>query len=238
MAKHRIAICALCVALVAGCGEEESAPPAIDVDPAVAAALNDRLLTDPDLSRQNEGGAALTGNLDHALPLPDTSREAVDAATGEASLLVGGSERFRALPEAQREADEAPLAARLTVAARAAYSGARDACVRALRSGFIWAARMPDPFPVYPRAAAQEAAGTDAAGCRLRAVNFRTPVPLNEVLTFYHTQAMDAGFSSRLAIAGDESILAGDRAGASFAVYGHEDATSGLTEIDLIVDGL
>src|SRR5690606_30297494 len=46
--------------------------------------------------------------------------------------------------------------------------------------------------------------------CALRAVNFRTPVPLEEVLAFYHTRALDTGFTSTLATAGDESVLLGE----------------------------
>lgn len=237
MTKYRIALCAFSAGLVAGCGTERAAAPPERVDPAITAALNDQILIDPDLSRQNEGNAALTGNFEHALPLPDTSRSAVDAARREAALLVGGRDRFRALPPARRSAKEAPLSARLTVAARAAYWGAPADCVQSLRRGFAWAAQMPAQFPVYPRGATQEAAGTDAAGCRLRAVNFRTPVPLGEVLIFYHTRAVDAGFSANLAVAAGESVLSGERGGASFAVYGHEDG-AGATQVDLIVRGI
>ncbi len=236
MATHRIAFCAALVCVLAACDGERPKPVLDEIDPAVIAAINDQILTDPDLSRQNEGNAALTGGIDHALPLVNDSSRAIDAAREEARALVGGRDRFRRLPSAGERQVEIPLESRITVTARAAYAGASQACVRSLDPGFIWAARMPAAFPVYPRAATQEAAGSDAAGCALRAVNFRTPVPLEEVLAFYHTRALHTGFTSTLATAGDESVLRGEYQGAFFALYARTDA-AGLTEADLVTRG-
>lgn len=236
MAKHRIAFCALLACVLAACDDERPEPVVDEIDPAVIAAINDQILIDPDLSRQNEGNAALTGGIDHALPLVNDSPRAVDAAREEARALVGGRDRFRRLPSAGEPQPGVPLEIRITITARAAYAGASETCVRSLDRRFIWAARMPPPFPVYPRGATQEATGSDATGCALRAVNFHTPVPLEEVLAFYHTRALDAGFSSTLTIAGEESVLRGAREGASFALYAR--AASGLTEADLVTQGL
>lgn len=237
MAKHRIAFCALLACVLAACDGERPESVLDEIDPAVIAAINDQILTDPDLSRQNEGNAALTGGIDHALPLVNDSPRAIDAAREEARALVGGRDRFGRLPPVGERQAEIPLESRITVTARAAYAGATQACVRSLDRGFIWAARVPAAFPVYPRGATQEAAGSDAAGCALRAVNFRTPVPLEEVLAFYHTRALDAGFTSTLATAGDESVLRGEHEGAFFALYARTGA-SGLTEADLVILGL
>lgn len=235
LATRRIAFCALLAYALTACGGERPVPTAKDIDPAVVAALSDHILIDPDLSRQNEGSAALTGGMDHALPLPNASPRAIDAAREGARALVGGRDQLRPLPPAKRLDAEMPLAARITIAARADHVSAGE-CVGSLERGFIWAARMPDPFPVYPRGATQEAAGSDAGNCALRAVHFRTPVPLEEVLAFYHTRAVDAGYSSELAIADEESMLSGAREDASFAVYARA-GPSGLTEIDLVTRG-
>lgn len=237
MARQHLAFSMLLACALAACGGDRPEPVAKRVDPAVRVALNDHILTDPDLSRQNEGNAALTGGVDHALPLPNDSLRAIDAAREEARALVGGRDRFYRLPPAEERDVEVALESRITIAARAAYAGASDACVGSLERGFIWAARMPAPFPIYPRGATQEAAGSDAEACALRAVNFRTPVPLEEVLAFYHTRALAAGFSSSLAVAGAESVLSGTREGTSFAVYARTNG-SGLTEVDLVTRGL
>ena len=99
-----------------------------------------------------------------------------------------------------------------------------------------WAARLPRAFPVYPRAAVQEAAGTDAAGCALRVVNFVTPVPLGEVVDFYFTRARSAGFSARRVLQGGDDVLAGVKGRASYVIYARR-LPSGHTEIDLVTSG-
>ena len=82
--------CAALLAL-AGCGESD--PPVAEraVDPAVLAAINDPILVDPDLSRQNEGNAALTVNVDmvnsFGWPSPD----------GETTLHADGAKPVQAL---------------------------------------------------------------------------------------------------------------------------------------------
>ena len=95
---------------------------------------------------------------------------------------------------------------------------------------------MPAPFRVYPRGATQEAAGTDAAGCSLRVVNFLTPVPIGEVMDFYFTRARAAGFTADRALQDGDDVLAGTRAGASYVVYARQ-LPSGLTEVDLVTGG-
>ena len=95
---------------------------------------------------------------------------------------------------------------------------------------------MPAPFPVYPRAAAQEAAGTDAAGCSLRVVNFVTPVPMDEVMDFYFTRARGAGFSTARVLQDGDDVLAGTKGSASYVVYARR-LPSGNTEVDLVTGG-
>ncbi|WP_374405936.1 hypothetical protein [Pelagerythrobacter sp.] len=220
---------------LAGCGDAPVTQEPREVDPAIVAALNDQILVDPDLARQNEGSAALTGGIDHALPLPNDSIGAIDAARAEAIEIVGGRDRLLALPEPGTAA-AAPLAVRLSVIARAREVGAPAPCVEALRHDFVWAARMPTEFPIYPRGATQEAAGTDSGDCALRAVNFRTPASSDEVLAFYHTLAREAGYSSRLATAGDERVLRGRRGGAAFAVAVRQ-GPAGTVAVDLVTRG-
>ena len=77
-------------------------------------------------------------------------------------------------------------------AARAANAPNGRPCAGMVEYTAAWAAKLPDAFPVYPRGAVQEAAGTDAGGCALRVVNFQTPVPVSEVMDFYFTRAAAA----------------------------------------------
>ncbi len=223
------------VLALAGCADrEERAEPLGDDDPALSAALADPIMIDPDLAGQNRANsAAALPSQDGSLPTVDNNREAIAAARADALKLVGGPGRMRKAPEPREVAGALPAGASLTAAARAAAAPGADAsCADRAEYTMQWAARMPAPFPVYPRGATQEAAGTDAAGCSLRVVNFVTPVPLGEVMDFYFTRARAAGFSADRVLQDGEDVLAGTRGEATYAVYARRLA-SGLTEVDL-----
>lgn len=238
MKPHRFTAAAmlLCAVALAGCGEDTIAPAREPVDPAVLAALGDQILVDPDLARQNEGSAALTGGIDHALPLPNRSLRAIDAARAEALAIVGGRDKLLALPAPAGTSEAPPLVARLSVVSRARHAGAPQRCVAALTHDFGWAARMPAAFPIYPHGATQEAAGAESGGCSLRAIHFRTPVAAEEVLAFYHTLAQGADYASTLATAGDERVLRAAKGDAALAVFARQ-TPSGITAIDLVTWG-
>jgi hypothetical protein len=140
-------------------------------------------------------------------------------------------------PEARDVSGRLPPGAALTAAARAAAAPAGDAdCAERAEFTAQWAARLPRPFPVYPRAAVQEAAGTDAQGCALRVINFVTPVPLGEVMDFYFTRARAAGFSAERVRHDGDDALAGIKGRASYVVYARR-MPSGNTEVDLVTSG-
>lgn len=226
------------ILLLAACGGAEEQVVRPESDPAMTAALNDPLMTDPDLVTQNRANhvARLPGG-DGSIPAEDASPQTLAAARGEALALVGGPGRMKAAPKAREAAGGSPPGAALTAAARvAASSDLSDDCAEATTYTAVWAAKMPEAFPVYPRAAVQEAAGTDAGGCSLRAVNFTTPVPPGEVIDFYYTRARHAGFSARPVLAGGKATLGGRKGARSFAVHvrGRGDGT---TEVDLVANG-
>ena len=70
---------------------------------------------------------------------------------------------------------------------------------------------MPAAFPVYPRGAVQEAAGTDKDGCKLRVVNYVTPVGIDDVVSFYFTRARMAGFDAAHRKDGQDNVLSGTK---------------------------
>ena len=224
--------------LLAGCGTEQPARFEPERDPALTAALAEPLMIDPDLVGQNRANsAAAMPSHDGSLPTIDRNPEAIAAARAEASRLVGGSEQMRRAPAARVVEGALPADAALTAAARAAASPNADAeCAARAEYTMQWAARMPAPFPVYPRGAVQEAAGTDAAGCALRVANFVTPVPLDEVMDFYFTRAGAAGFTAERTLFDGEDVLAGTRGRASYVVYARR-LPSGNTEVDLVTSG-
>lgn len=229
---------AVCAALLAGCSGEQAAVPEPEDDPALSGALGDQIMVDPDLVGQNRANsAAALPSQSGSLPTVDAGPEAIAAARAEALRLVGGPGRMKKAPEAREVAGELPADAALTAAARAAAApGGNADCAGRAQYTMQWAARMPRAFPVYPRGAVQEAAGTDAGGCALRVVNFVTPVPLGEVMDFYFTRARDAGFSAQRLLQDGDDLLAGVKGRASYVVYARR-LPSGNTEVDLVTSG-
>ena len=212
----------LACAGLAGCGGNEPVTER-EQDPALAAALNEPIMIDPDLVGQNRANnAAAMPSQDASLPTFDNDTEAIAAAREEAVRLVGGPGRMRTTPDPREISGAVP--------------GVGADCAGRARETMQWAARMPPAFPVYPRGAVQQAAGTDARGCALRVVNFVTPVPLDEVIDFYFTRASAAGFSADRTRSEGDHRLSGARGGRSYAVHVRR-LRSGNTEVDLVTAG-
>jgi hypothetical protein len=225
------------VLLLAGCGgaEKGAAGPEPE-DAAITDALADPIMTDPDLTSQNDaqGGIAVSGPVSAALPPIDRSDSAIDAARDAAARLAGGS--ISAAPGAEAESLQdlraAETAAQLAIAAKVTRGECAGEAIYTAR----WAAPLPGPLEVYPRGAVEEAAGSDAGGCAWRVVRFRTPVPVGDVLAFYHARLRAAGFSARHGADGDDHILRGSKGGLAYAVYARP-AENGLTAADVVVGG-
>lgn len=234
--RHSAAL-ALAV-LLSACGSGEEPAPADEVDPAVAGALADQILVDPQLVGQNDAGAvASLPSGEGGVPTLDTGPDAIARAREDALQLVGGPGAMRTAPAPRSVDGKLPADAALTAAARAAAAPGGDAaCATRVQYTMAWAAQMLAAFPVYPRGAVQEAAGTDEGGCALRVINFQTPVPLQDIADFYYTRARAAGFTAeRLLQAGDD-VLAGTRGGASYVIYARRLPT-GASEVDLVTSG-
>lgn len=227
------------VTLLAGCGEKPDADPGADKDPAVAGALGEEIMVDPDLARQNPHNAALGGGGPASAPVPpvDKRPEAVAAAKAEVARLVGGP--LQSAPEPQPQpASGTGSGAGHTAAQTATIALGKHAgkdCAARVEYTAAWAARMPGAFPVYPRGNVQEAAGTDADGCRLRVVSFVTPVPLGDVADFYWTRARTGGFTAHYRVDGADRVIDGNKGGAAYVVYLR--SANGLTEVDLVTNG-
>lgn len=239
--RSRTLVLALAPAvLLAGCGgkdKEADASPAGD-DPALTGALADQIMVDPDLAGQNAAaaGAAMSAT-DAALPADNNSPEEIAAAHSEALRLVGGAGKLKQAPAARKVAGKLPESAAFTAAARAAASpGSGAQCAGKASYTMAWAAKLPAAFPVYPRGNVQEAAGTDEGGCALRVVNFTTPVGLEEVMAFYYTRGIAAGFTVDRYRQDGEDMLGGTKGAASYMIYARS-LPSGRTEVDLVTSG-
>ncbi|MGN6498053.1 MAG: hypothetical protein ACTHK5_12075 [Tsuneonella sp.] len=203
----------LCL-MLAACGAASAPAPPPERDPAVEQALNDHLMSDPDLASENEGNAALTVISDHSLPLPAFPEGAAEDARVQAAELVGGSDKLLPPPAAQALPGE--LGDSSTAAELAAGLPGAGHCSVPLTTTATWAARMPAPWALYPGSGVTEAAGADAASCQVRVVRFLTPVTASDVLAFYTALARAARIGVRHRAAGEVHILEGARAGSAF----------------------
>lgn len=226
--------------LLSACGQDAGSDAAMapdHSDPLMNAALADQIMVDPDMvGRNGANHAASLASGDGSIPRPDSGPEAAMAARDEALALIGGSAALRRAPAPERVEGELPPQATLSVAARAAATPDGRDCAAQAQFGAVWAARMPPAFPVYPRGAVHEAAGSDSGQCRLRVVNFTTPVTLSDVLDFYYTRAIADGFIVQAIMQGQDNVLGGVRQGRSFMVFARP-APGGQTSVDLVTTG-
>ncbi|MDP3908152.1 hypothetical protein [Novosphingobium sp.] len=231
-ARH---LCLPAVLLLSACGSGEPAvDPLAERDPAVTAALADPLMADPDLTSQNRGGAALTGGGPATGEIPPLKRgqAELDAARAAALDLVGGAPG--AAPPATIMLETSPADAPTAVALVRALPWGKP-CADKLGYTASWAAGLPPALPVYPRGHVQEAAGSDAAGCKIRAVNFQTPVPPGEVVEFYAALARKGGYAVRAGQAGPDLTLSGTLDTARFALFVRGSAD--MTVVNLVTSG-
>lgn len=203
------------------------------LDPASEQALNDNLMSDPDLVDRNEAAAALSGTGNDAIPEIDTSTRAIEEARARAIELVGGTDKMKAAPAARKLAAGAPDTAAMVAAARSAVSPDGANCADSVEYSAQWAAKLPGAFPVYPRGNTLEAAGTDEGDCALRIVSFLSPVAVKDIFAFYASRASAAGFTVEHVLKGDADILSAKRGNSALVVYARQ-LPSDVTQIDLV----
>lgn len=210
--------------------------PQEDLDPAVAHALNEPLMTDPDLVSSNEANAALTGSQDHSLPADIATPEAIREAQDRAVALLGGSGAVPRLPEPGPLSPEGEVSPLVMLEGVATQVPGLEKCLAGARYGFGWAALLPDSVPVFPRGATIEALGSDRQGCAFRAVRFRSPVPAEDLAAFYFGKASQGGYAVTYRRGDDVWQIEGRKGGARLLVRGRP-SFLGHQEIDLVTGG-
>ena len=122
------------------------------------------------------------------------------------------------------------------LAARQKNAGASK-CAASLQYSAGWAQRLPADLPLYPQARVTEAAGTEGGQCALRVVSFSAAQPMQNLLDWYYTRAVRAGYSSEHQVDGKQHILGGTRArdDGAYVLYMTARADGG-TDIDLVAN--
>jgi hypothetical protein len=206
--------------------------PVNQVDPAIARALNDPLMVDPDLSYRNEANAAITLGHDHALPSFKGSEDAAGHARETARLALLEDGPLADLPLPSPEPAPASLAEAYGVDAVLQALGLPPECTREIRGDFRLAADLPDVASVMPHGMVRVAAGVDRSGCTMRLVRYVSPVPIDDALQYHYNLLTRAGFEPSYHSAPEASLIA-RRRGVSVAVFARP--TSGdLSAIDVI----
>lgn len=202
-------------------------------DPVVARALYDPLMSDPDLTRRSEANAAIAYADHRALPIlpatPEERQRARDAMRD--ALLTGGA--IPPLSPLTAGSEGTALGGVATIADMLVTVGVPEACRKGASAGFDWAAKLAAPALIAPRGIVEEAAGSDAAACRFRAVRYLTAAPLEDALIYHDTLAQSAGFSVKRYDQPEAIIAATGQQGETLRVHLREQS-NGMTAVDLV----
>ncbi len=232
-------LAAVLVAVLGGCdafdagtptGRSSAKPP---IDPVMARALHDPLMSDPDLARRSEANAVLSYTDWGALPVleagQEAAREAREAALGE--LLAGG--KIAALPPIEAASSRASIGELTDPAPILSAAGAPAGCLAGLREGFEWAANLPLPAAIMPLGMAEKAAGSDGAGCEVRLVRYLTAASIEDSLVYHHTLASRAGWKITRHAEPEAILAASGTANERLQVYLRA-GQGGMNAIDLV----
>jgi hypothetical protein len=201
---------------IGACSDEPPAAPPDQRDPAIARALDDPLMTDPDLSSRNEAAAAITVETDTGLPVLTPTPDDAAAARAEAARMVGGAEKLTPLPTASSTMVSLPEGGGPAEHLSTLLTDPK--CRAGLRESAVWAASMPAALPVYPRGALQHGAGRDDAGCHVRALAFTAAVTVQDVMAFYARRAAMAGMTAVHGTDGSGEVLRGTGEGIAYDI--------------------
>ncbi|MEC3949345.1 hypothetical protein [Sphingobium sp. HWE2-09] len=244
MARFRsVGMISLVLALAAcGKGDKDASLAALDAqltdnaaDPALKGALADPIVVDPQLVGQSNRNAVRPADrpANGAVPVLNG-----DAAAAQAAAVKQAGGKLLAAPTASQGEAMASTATLGAVAReQASARGGNANCTKSLNYGMEWAQRLPEPFGLYPGAQLTEAAGTQVAGCTLRAASFVTPAPKQGVMDYYYTLARRAGYDGEHKILGGDHVLGGTRGsdGSAYFIL-FTDAPGGKTSVDIIAD--
>lgn len=225
------------LAALAGCGKPPPAAADLDAldrdlvgagDPALATALRQPIMVDPGLTQSSNARAVRPApSIDTgAMPPDDLGRP---ADTSRAADLRPTPAATPGCPGCRAAKGALTLG---TLAERQPGRGIA-ACAPLIRYATGWADRLPPALPLYPDALVAEAAGTDAGGCRLRAVTFSSAAAPARVGDWFGAHATRGGFAVEHRADGAEHMVAGTRGGGGFVLFVRPRGNGG-SEADLV----
>ncbi len=210
-------------------------------DPVMNAALDDRILVDPNLADSSN----LTTVSEPAKPLNGAlpADNGYEGSTASAADLADTKMMRAPAPTvvAAENCNSCGPARAVTLGGLAHDQGISHpkggGCTSKMQYGAVWATRMPAAFPVYPKGRVKEAAGIAAAPCNIRVVSFTTSAAMQDVVDYYYSRARRAGFTASYEIRAGEHMLGGTRTsddGAYVVTFAR--APGGQTSVDLVAN--
>ncbi|UZK67623.1 hypothetical protein [Sphingomonas sp. M1-B02] len=178
-------------------------------DPALASALQEQIMVDPQLGRQANGDAVRPPSQPYSGGLPSDAVAANGSNPDTAGLMktpppIESGKQCTQCAAAREAVTLGGLAAR--------QKNPRSAgCAGALKYSAAWAQRLPADLPLFPQARVTEAAGAEGGKCALRVVSFSASQPMQLMLDWYYTKAIRGGYTSEHQVEGKQHILGGTR---------------------------
>lgn len=208
--------------MLAGCSDKASEPSELDKidaklggktgsDPALSVALEEPIMVDPNLTSQANEDSIKPPAEPFQAPVPLDPN--APAAAGSATTLGSFAEQQARLSKDQ-------------------FNG----CVLDVQYSMDFANRLPADLPIHPRGRLVEAAGSDAPGCRLRAVTYSAAIPPQAIVDYFQTTAKRAGYGATQAREGSETLVSGTRARDRAAFYAIVQPAGAGSTVDMVVN--
>lgn len=225
---------------LAGCGGAGDLGNAEEIsgnaaDPALASALQDQIMVDPQLGRQANSDAVRPPSQPYSAGVPSDA-----VATNSGKVDLAGLMKTPDPVQAGKECTQCG-AARESITLGGLASRQRDKrtseCAGSITYSANWANRLPRDLPLFPQARVTEAAGSETGKCALRVVSFSASQPMQTMLDWYYTRAIKSGYSSEHQVDGKEHILGGtrERDGGAYVLF-LTNRSDGGTDIDMVAN--
>jgi hypothetical protein len=224
------------IIVLASCSDaqmgESYSSAALAKDPILARALNDPLMTDPDLASRNQSNAVIALHDSQPLPPFAASEDAASRAREAARLQLLNGGQVESLPVAIEDEGAVSLASFSNAGDVIEAVGSRTDCIESMDASLLWSTQMPATSAIMPHGMVQVAAGADTDRCVIRVVRYHTPVGVDDALEYHFNKATREGFDVEL-LKAPESQLRGEWRNEQLTVHARP-GPRGLAEVDVI----
>lgn len=200
-------------------------------DPITTSALNDPLMSDPDLVSQNLSDSAYSYSVGAPLPVFKEKQGSAIDAHQDALMQLGGLGKVITPPQPVGDLTISESEA-LDALGRLTRLGVSESCLGSGLFSAQWMAKLRAGLALYPRAQIREAVGANGDGCNYLAGIYRTRAATDDILAFHYTMAVRAKYRLTHTSADRWHSLEGKGPGGHLEITVHT-RTDGLNEVGL-----